>query len=151
LSVVSARELYRFLEVETPLTMWLPRMLEHGFEEGKYFVAFLLISTGGRPLMDFALTLDMASEISMIQRTKKDKKAIAYFIKCEKIAKEANRVMSSAEQVLANAQLLVDIERKQKEYESRILKTEQAVLMLEAKTQTQAIILQLLDMICSTK
>jgi phage anti-repressor protein len=65
----------------------------------------------------------MASETSMIQRTKKDKKARTYFIKCEKIAKEANRVMSPAEQLLANAQLLVDIKRKQKEIESRISKT----------------------------
>jgi anti-repressor protein len=55
-----------------------------------------------------------------------------------KIAKESNKVMSPAEQLLANAQLLVDIERKQKETESRISKTEQAVLMLEARTQTRS-------------
>jgi anti-repressor protein len=127
LSVVSARELYRFLELEIRLTMWMPRMLEYGFEQEKDFTPLLEKSTGGRPLTDYALTLDMASEISMIQRTKKDKKARTYFIECEKIAKEANRVMSAAEQLLADAQLLVDIERKQKEIESRILKTEQSV------------------------
>jgi anti-repressor protein len=98
-SVVSSRELHRFLEVVTPFTMWMPRMLEYGFEEGKDFVTFLLESTGGRPLTDYALTLDMASEISMIQRTKKDKKARTCFIKCEKIAKEANGVMSPVEQI----------------------------------------------------
>jgi hypothetical protein len=50
----------------------------------------------------------------MIQRTKKDKKARTSLIKCGKIAKEATMVMSPAEQLLANAQLLVDIECKQK-------------------------------------
>lgn len=46
--------------------------------------------------------------------------------------------MSPAEQLLANAQLLVDIEHKQKETEDRIAKTEQAVLMLEAKALTRS-------------
>jgi anti-repressor protein len=142
LSVVSARELHDYLEAETPLTIWMPRMLEYGFEEGKDFVTFLLESTGGGPLTDYALTLDMASEISMIQRTKKDKKARTCLIKCEKIAKEANILMSPVEQLLANAQLLVDIERKQKESESRISKTKQAVLMLEAKSQKSVCTMQ---------
>jgi hypothetical protein len=54
----------------------------------------------------------------MIQK-KKDKGKI---LLNAKIAKEANRVMSPAEQLLA--QLLVDIKRKQKkEIESRISKT----------------------------
>lgn len=97
LSVVSARELHRFLEVETPLTMWMPRMLVYGFEEGKNFVIFLLESTGGRTSREYSITMDCAKEISMIQRSDKDKQARECFIACEKIAKEANRVMSPAE------------------------------------------------------
>ena len=137
LSVVSARDLHQFLEVKTEFKDWMPRMLEYGFEENKDFSAFLSESTGGRPSKEFALTIDTAKEISMIQRTEKGKEARQYFIQCEKIAKEI-KTMSPAEQLLANAQLLVDIERKQKETESRMTKTEQAVLMLEAKTQTRS-------------
>ncbi len=133
--VVSARELHDYLEVETPLTIWMPRMAEYGFEQEKDFTPILEKSTGRRPSVNYGLTIDTAKEISMIQRTKKDKKARTYFIECEKIAKEVTRVNSPAEQLLANAKHLVDIERKKKESESRILKIEQAVFMLEAKSQ----------------
>jgi len=73
--IVSARDLHRFLEIETPLTIWMPRMLDYGFEDGKDFVTFLLESTGGRPLTNYALTLDTAKEISMIRRSDKGKQA----------------------------------------------------------------------------
>lgn len=82
--VVSARELYNYLEIDTPFSMWMPRMLEYGFEEGKDFITFLLESTGGRPSSDYAITLDCAKEISMIQRSDRGKQARQYFIACEK-------------------------------------------------------------------
>ncbi len=82
--IVSARDLYGYLEVETPFSMWMPRMIEYGFEEGKDFITFLLESTGGRPSTDYGLTLDASKEISMIQRTEKGKLARQYFIACEK-------------------------------------------------------------------
>jgi anti-repressor protein len=59
-------------------------MLEYGFKGGKDFTSILGKSTGGRPSIDYALILVMASEISMIQHTKKGKKARTYFIECEK-------------------------------------------------------------------
>jgi len=82
--VVSARDLHNYLEIDTPLSMWMPRMIEYGFDEGKDFITFLLESTGGRPSTDYALTLDMAKEISMLQRSEKGKTARQYFIACEK-------------------------------------------------------------------
>lgn len=82
--VVSARELYNFLEVNSYFTTWIERMFEYGFEEGKDFIPFLEESTGGRPSKDYALTLDCAKEISMIQRSEKGKEARQYFIACEK-------------------------------------------------------------------
>lgn len=39
------------------------------------FSSFLTGSTGGRPSVDHAMKLDMAKEISMIQRTAKGKQA----------------------------------------------------------------------------
>ena len=82
--VVSARELHQFLEVKTEFKDWMPRMLEYGFEEGKDFSSFLSESTGGRPSKEFALTLDTAKEVSMIQRSDKGREARLYFIECEK-------------------------------------------------------------------
>ncbi len=39
---------------------------------------------GGRPTKDYYLTLDMAKELSMVERTPKGKEARQYFIACEK-------------------------------------------------------------------
>lgn len=81
---VSGRELYSFLEIKAHYKDWFPRMVEYGFEEGKDFSSILSESTGGRPSIDHALTLDMAKELSMIQRSAKGKQARQYFIEVEK-------------------------------------------------------------------
>lgn len=88
--VVSARELYEFLEVRTDFTDWCKRMFEYGFEEGVDFSPILGKSTGGRPSRDYALTLDTAKEISMIQRSDKGRQARRYFIECERIVRANN-------------------------------------------------------------
>lgn len=85
--LVSARELKEFLEIKTELRKWFPRMCEYGFEEGRDFtrVSQKCPTLGGtQNVVDYAITIDMAKEISMIQRTEKGKKARQYFIACEK-------------------------------------------------------------------
>ncbi|SQA92481.1 phage antirepressor KilAC domain-containing protein [Capnocytophaga ochracea] len=86
---VSARELYKFLEVQTPFTMWIDRMLEYGFTENIDFEAANFFvnhpnGIGGTTVKDYALTLDCAKEISMLQRSERGKMARQYFIECEK-------------------------------------------------------------------
>eukprot|EP01037_Dinobryon_pediforme_P011474 gene11474-11570_t len=83
-SVVSARDLWYFLDIKTEFSHWCKRMFEYGFNEGIDFTPILTESTGGRPTSDFALSIDCAKEISMIQRTEKGKQAREYFIACEK-------------------------------------------------------------------
>lgn len=85
--VVSARELHKFLESKANFADWCKRMFEYGFEEDKDFITILGKSTGGRPSVDYALTLDCAKEISMIQRNEKGKQARQYFIEFEKRVK----------------------------------------------------------------
>lgn len=83
-SVVSARELYEFLEVKTDFTNWCKRMFEYGFIDGADFTPILAKSIGGRPSIDYALSLECAKEISMLQRSERGKEARLYFIQCEK-------------------------------------------------------------------
>lgn len=89
-SVVSGRDLHEFLEVNEKYTQWFNRMVEYGFTENVDFISFSekTEKLGGRPRTDHALTLDMAKEISMIQRTEKGKQARQYFIEVEKAYKE---------------------------------------------------------------
>ncbi|MCH4164982.1 MAG: antA/AntB antirepressor family protein [Lentilactobacillus diolivorans] len=99
---VDGRDLHDFLEVETPYRIWIQRMIEYGFTENVDFIGFEQKSTkpiksftgkkvkpqGGRPQVNHALTLDMAKELSMIQRTDRGKQARQYFIAMEKQAKQ---------------------------------------------------------------
>ncbi len=82
--VVSGRMLHKFLEVKTAYKDWFSRMAEYGFIEDLDFCSFLSKSTGGRPSTDHLLKMDMAKEISMIQRSEKGKQARQYFINLEK-------------------------------------------------------------------
>lgn len=88
--VVSGRDLHEFLEVQTPYTKWLNRMSEYGFDENVDFAVIDKIVHddtafgGSRKITDHAMTLDMAKEISMIQRTERGKQARQYFIRVEK-------------------------------------------------------------------
>ena len=85
--LVSARELHDFLEIKTEFRKWFPRMCEYGFVENVDFTrAFQKCPTLGgiQTVADYAITIDMAKELSMIQRTEKGKQARLYFIECEK-------------------------------------------------------------------
>lgn len=88
--LVSGRELHEFLEVGTPYKKWFDRMTEYGFTENVDFsvmdknVCDETAFGGTRKITDHAMTLDMAKEISMIQRTEKGKQARQYFIEVEK-------------------------------------------------------------------
>lgn len=94
-TVVSGRDLHKFLEVNTPYTQWFERMVGYGFAENVDFIGLSQKSEkpiGGRPQQDHALTLDMAKEISMIQRTERGKQARQYFIEVEKRYKQQSNL-----------------------------------------------------------
>ncbi|RRG08805.1 MAG: toxin Bro [Lactobacillus sp.] len=85
-TVVDGRSLHEFLEVKTAYKDWFPRMVEYGFTEGTDFSSYLSTSNGGRPQHNHIVTMDMAKELSMIQRSEKGKQARQYFISMEKQA-----------------------------------------------------------------
>ena len=93
---VSARELHEFLGVKTQFKDWFPRMCEYGFTEGIDFSSFLSESTGGRPSINYSITIPMAKELCMIQRTEKGKQARQYFITVENAWNTPEMVMSRA-------------------------------------------------------
>ena len=79
--VVSARELYNFLEITERFSNWFERQIQYGFVENLDFVGCEVFNTlANQTLKDYALTMDTAKEISMIQRSEKGKQARQYFI-----------------------------------------------------------------------
>lgn len=103
--LVSGRELHDFLEVETPYKKWFGRMSEYGFAENVDFIVmdkFVQDETafgGHRKVTDHALKLDMAKEISMIQRSEKGKQARQYFLQVERAWNNPEMVVQRALQI----------------------------------------------------
>ena len=112
----SGRELHSFLEVTTRYDTWFGRMVEYGFTEGQDFCSFLGESTGGRRSTDHALTIDMAKELAMLQRTIRGKQARQYFIEVEKRALAEAQPLSLAERSLALlSELSEEVQKQQAE------------------------------------
>lgn len=93
---VSGRELHEALEVETPYHKWFPRMCEYGFSELEDFWTKMSESTGGRPSTDHQLTIPMAKEICMLQRSEKGKQFRQYFIRVEEAWNSPEMIMKRA-------------------------------------------------------
>lgn len=103
--IVSARELYEFLEVTERFNNWFNRQLQYGFEENQDYVGCKVFNTLARQeLQDYAIKLDMAKEIAMIQRNEKGKQARRYFLQIEKDWNSPEKVMARA-LILANKKI----------------------------------------------
>ena len=132
---VSARELHEFLEVGTAYKDWFPRMCEYGFSEGVDYCSFLsdrIDGLPGKPRRDAQLTIDMAKEICMLQRTEKGKQARQYFIQLEKD-------WNSPEKVMARALRMA--EREIKSLTEQISESRPKVLFADAVASAQSSIL----------
>ena len=100
---VSGRELHEALEVKTAYKDWFPRMCEYGFTEGEYFNPLKneQVRTEGnrqvsRELTDHQLTIPMAKEICMLQRSEKGKQFRQYFIRVEEAWNSPEMIMKRA-------------------------------------------------------
>ena len=122
---LSGRELHEFLEVETPYRIWFPRMCEYGFVENVDFIGFEQICTkpqGGRPSQDHQLTIDMAKEICMLQRSEKGKQARQYFIALEKAWNTPEMILSRALKVAEQQMKQLQIRNSQLTVDNQIMK-----------------------------
>lgn len=103
---VLGRELHDMLGVETDYRHWFPRMCEYGFEEGTDFnpVKNDRVRTEGnrqvtRTVTDHQLTIPMAKEICMLQRTERGKECRQYFIQIEEQWNSPDAIMQRALQI----------------------------------------------------
>ena len=80
---VNARNLHKAMQVPTRYNGWFPRMCQYGFVEGKDFYSKASKSIGGRPSMNHEITITMAKELCMLQRSTIGRKFRRYFLECE--------------------------------------------------------------------
>lgn len=99
----SGRDLYDFLEVTERYGNWFERMLKYGFVEGIDFTtvkSFTVVNNGAkREITDHHMTIDMAKEISMLQRNDKGKIARRYFLHVEKMWNSPEMIVQRAMQI----------------------------------------------------
>lgn len=84
----NARDLHAALQSRQEFANWIKNRIEqYGFVEGEDFLINLSKtpkrSKGGRPTIDYHLTLDMAKELSMIENNETGRQVRRYFIKAE--------------------------------------------------------------------
>ena len=124
--MVSARELHEKLHISTRFNDWFPRMCEYGFSEGSDFYSKMSkTENGGRPSTDYDISVDMAKQICMIQRTPEGKACRQYLIDLEK-------AWNTPEQVMARALRIAD--RQIEELKSHNLQLEQKIEADKPKT-----------------
>lgn len=108
IQAVSARELYKGLEITDRFNRWFESLLKYGFVENEDFTSVktsTLVNNGAkREIDDFVISLDMAKQICMLQRSEQGKKYRQYLINLEKVWNTPEAVMSRALQ-LANKTL----------------------------------------------
>ncbi len=101
---VSARDLHAGLEIKSNFTTWFDRMCEYGFTELDYKKCFPNLESGcngGQNMIDYQISVDMAKQICMIQRSEKGRQYRQYFLDLEK-------AWNTPEQVFARALKMAD-------------------------------------------
>lgn len=97
IQTVNARELHSFLDVGKDFTSWIKeRIKQYDFIENQDYVIHEVLSSPKsgsaksrqQMLTEYCISLDMAKELSMVERNEKGKQARRYFIECEKRATE---------------------------------------------------------------
>jgi len=92
-SVVSAREIYKFLELEkSQVSRWLNKNVVNNpyFQQGVDWVGFDT-EVEGNKVKDYAISIDMSKKLSMASQSKKGNEVREYFIACEQIAKDTSK------------------------------------------------------------
>lgn len=118
----SARDLWEFLSKPyTEFLKWFNHYKEYGFAENldfrviERFVDDVNVFGGKRKLTDYEITVDMAKELAMLQKSEKGKIARQYFINLEK-------KWNSPEAIMARALKMAD--EKLIEYKNNIIQLE---------------------------
>jgi anti-repressor protein len=103
---ISGRELHEKLGIGTQYTKWFERMAEYGFIDGSDYVAIsqkrLTAQGNETTFTDHQLTIDMAKQICMIQRTDEGRRYREYFLEVERKWNSPEAIMGRALKIAEN-------------------------------------------------
>lgn len=150
---ISGRELHQALEVQTQYTKWFSRMCEYGFTENADYLAIsqkrLTAQGNETTFTDHALSIEMAKELCMIQRTPKGKECREYFLEIEK-------KWNSPEAVMARALKMADVKllgatQKISVLETTVTVQKQQIAELQPKASYYDLVLNCKDLLSTTE
>ena len=132
---VNARELHAFLEVQTRFNDWIKNRIEqYDFVENQDFLVVtekkVTMTDAGEKatlIKEYYITLDMAKELAMVERTEKGKQARQYFIECERKLRETQAKLAPKTYVEALRTLADEVEAHEQ--------TKQTLAIAEPKAQ----------------
>lgn len=126
---VNARDLHQFLEVGKDFSNWIKdRINQFDFVEGVDFVKTQDLSSPNlanaksraQVRIEYILTLNMAKELSMVERNEKGKQARQYFIQCEKQLKVAQQQFAIPQTYAEALRLAADKEEENQRLKVKI-------------------------------
>ena len=132
---VNARELHAFLEVRSKFADWIKNRIEqYDFVENQDFLVVtekkVTMTDAGEKatlIKEYYITLDMAKELAMVERTEKGKQARQYFIECERKLRETQAKLAPKTYVEALRTLADEVEAHEQ--------TKQTLAIAEPKAQ----------------
>lgn len=148
---VNARDLHSFLQVGKDFSTWIKNRIDkYDFIEGKDFQTLYLNYQGNLlnirlpqngdsknqqvSKIEYALSISMAKELSMIENNERGKQARKYFIACEENKHELSRkdlalmVLQAEEE---KERLALEVQKKEEEKQAIIEETKPAVVFTE--------------------
>lgn len=130
---VSARDLHEGLEINTDFRKWFPRMTEYGFTENiDYKTCYPNMGNknhGGQNMVDYQISVDMAKQICMIQRSEKGRLYRQYFLDLEKawnmppFTKKGEHKNMNTEQIIELSRKGLELALANEEYDLTVSET----------------------------
>lgn len=122
--LVSARELYKGLELKKRFSSWVETNFSE-FTEEEDFTSVLsstVVNNGGtKAIQDFLITVDMAKQLCLMSRTEKGKIYRRYFIEIERRWNDPQEVIKRGYAYLQNQNLKLTIENKDLHKQNNLL------------------------------
>ncbi|WP_336288708.1 antA/AntB antirepressor family protein [Bartonella sp. CB60] len=140
---VNARELHAFLEAKRDFSNWIKdRINKYRFIENRDYIVFTNFGEnlqGGRPSKDYALTLDVAKELSMVENNQKGREARQYFIECERRAKQISAPQIDYSDPRTILGVLTHLNNENERKDTIIAQLEPKVKVLEGLTRSDGL------------